>query len=178
MWCAAPTGPFYLTITGPGEAVPDLNDPTKLQTVRKAVSGALNLDSSYPLSNIEVWIENQQEVPAAAATRHLLANDKVVVLVLGYSLAKSDVLPDAAELKTLTEATTLTAQIATKLAEEGFVTPEQLGLLSVLVTTTNKIAAVIQAIQGTTGGDATIVMVPIGEPHTHHPSTEAPLSQP
>lgn len=181
--CAAalwrcPTGPFFLTIAGPGEAFPDLNDPAKLQAVRTAVKGALNLDSSYPLSNIEVWIEGRQEVPVAAATRHLLADDMVVVLVLGYSLAKSDLLPPAAELKSRTEATTLTAQIATKLADAGFVTPEQLGLLSVIVTTVNKIAEVIQVIQGITGGNSTIVLMPIGRPHTRHHSTEAQLSQP
>jgi hypothetical protein len=147
--------------------------------VKTAVKGALNLDSSYPLSNIEVWIEGREEVtPAAPApTRRLLDNNQVVVLVLGYSLAKSDVLPSFAQLKDLTEATDLTQQIATKLEEAGFVTPEQLGLLSVIVTTTNKIAQVIQAVQGITGGDTPLVLLPIGEPHTHVSPPLTPTAQ-
>lgn len=186
LWRAAPTGPFYLTITGPGEAFPDLNDPTKLEAVKRAVKGALNLDSSYPLSNIQVWIDGRQEVTAAAATRHLLADDKVVVLVLGYSLAKSDVLPPTAEVVELIDNPALTAQIAAKLEDEDFATPEQLGLLSVIgtgtttviLTTMDTIAEVIQAIQDITGGDTPVVMVPIGKPRTRHPSTKAQLSQP
>lgn len=158
--CCLTTGPFYLTLTGPGEAFPDLSDPAKMTAVKASVKGALNLDSAYPLSNIMVWIENRQEV-TPAGRRHLLNNNKVVILVLGYALVRTDQLPPAAELVTKTEA--CTQQIAVQLEQQGFVTPEQLGLLSVIVTTVNKVSAVVNAILGIPGVDA-LILVPIGKP--------------
>lgn len=160
--CCCPAGPFFLTIAGPNGAFPDLNDPAKMLAIRQAVKNALNLPSAYAVENIRVWIEDRQEV-TPAARRRLLDNDKVVVLVLGYSLVKADDLPPFAELKTAMDAEDITQQFAQQLADVGFVTPEQLGQLSVVVTAVNKITQVVQAIQGITNGNAAIVLVPIGE---------------
>jgi hypothetical protein len=164
--CCCPAGPFFLTLAGPPDgAFAKLNDPNKMLASKEAVKSALNLPSAYAVENIRVWIEDRQMVDPAP-TRRLLANDKVVVLVLGYSLVKADDLPPFVELKTMAcRAEAITQQIAQKLGETGFVTPEQLGLLSVVVTTINKIAQVVQAIQGIAGSDAVIVLVPIGKCH-------------
>ena len=55
------------------------------------------------------------------------------MVVLGYSLIRTDQLPPATELKTLIDAPDLKGAIADQLAEAGFVTEEQLGRLQVCV---------------------------------------------
>lgn len=58
---------------------------------------------------------------------------QVYVVVLGYSLIRTEQLPPATELKTLMDAPELKGSIAEKLAETGFVTEEQLGRLQVCI---------------------------------------------
>jgi hypothetical protein len=53
------------------------------------------------------------------------------VVVLGYSLIRTDQLPPATELKTLIDTPDLKGAIADQLADAGFVTEEQLGRLQV-----------------------------------------------
>jgi hypothetical protein len=81
-YCCCPAGPFYLTLTGPKDAFPDLTDPVKLAAVKEAVKSALKLDNSYSLYNIQVWLEVEKEVtapaPAPTPTRRLQTSDNTV----------------------------------------------------------------------------------------------------
>jgi hypothetical protein len=61
-----------MTLSGPPDAFPDLNDPAKKLAVAASVRSALNLGTDYPLSNILVWLKSQQDI-AAPPTRRLTA---------------------------------------------------------------------------------------------------------
>lgn len=160
-------GPFYVTLAGPPGAFPNLDDPSALRQVAQVVRDSLRLGNNYPLDNIAVWLENQQDVPAAAAPpgrRHLLSSTNKVV-VIGYMLVKTADLPPLEELQSLMDSTDASEQFAQKLADCGLLTELQLGQLVVCVTSVDKLAEVISAIQGTGGGDGatTILLVTVGE---------------
>ena len=77
-----PAGPFYLTLTGPKDAFPDLNDPTKLAAVKPAVKSALKLDNLYPLDNIQVWLQSEQDFTTPTQMRRLQTTDETVCCAL------------------------------------------------------------------------------------------------
>lgn len=82
-----PAGPFYLTLSGPRDAFPDLTDPAKLEAVKQAVKSALKLDNSYPLDNIQVWLQTEQEVPTPTPGRRLHTDNKVCCGRIQFSVA-------------------------------------------------------------------------------------------
>lgn len=141
-----PAGPFYLTLTGPPDAFPNLDDPATMRTVAGAVRDALQLGSSYPLSNIIVWVESKQEVATAATRRRLLSTTKVLVLV--FNLIKTPDLPPVEELKTIMQTPAATVALANYLAKENFITPEQAGQLSVLIASENQSETIVLVLQG------------------------------
>lgn len=94
----------------------------------EAVHQALQLPQSYPVSNIHVWIEQS---PASSVRRQLLGGMPNKKFVLGFQLVNlqpSVVSPQTVVAK-LTASNT-TVAIADQLAVTGFVTPEQLGVMS------------------------------------------------
>lgn len=112
-------------------------------------------------------MQSTQDVTTPATlVRRRLQSSSVYVVVLGYSLIRTDQLPPGAELKTLMDTPDLKNSLANQLADAGFVTPEQLGQLQVIVTTTNKIESVIQALEGVQNEETTALLalfVPVGE---------------
>jgi hypothetical protein len=143
-------------------------------TVKRSIKGALKLDSAYAVENIRVWIANHQDATPVVPTRHLLDN-KVIVVVLGYSLIRSDKLPALAELTETIRASNTTQQIAELLVEQGFVSEEQLGLLQVFVTTQNKVDTFVALLKGELTEDEAAELPPpthLGEScaHTFTPS--------
>jgi hypothetical protein len=91
-----------LSLSGLPEAFPNLDDPTKLKQVARAVRDGLNLGSSYPLENIRAWIHSQQDIEQNPVPVRRLAeaqNPISHLLVLAYSLVINPELPPAEELK-------------------------------------------------------------------------------
>lgn len=160
------TGPFYLTLSGPQAAFPDLRDPTQLQRVQQAVHGALDLGTSYPARNIPVWLQDRQEFTPAMQPGRRLQSDKVSIVLLGYSLLSTDKLLASGELRARVDAPGLSQAVADRLANAGFVPEERFGQLHVIATSTNKLKEVVQAIQGSddNAGDGLVALLaPIGE---------------
>lgn len=162
------TGPFYLTLSGPPDSFPDLNDPTKLRQVATAVHNSLSLPADFPLANILVWIQSSNDVasggPVPTHRRHLAATT-TRVLVLAYTLVVAPGLPPAEQIRALLDAPEATAQIAGHLADAGFVSDEQLGSLQVLVTSVDVQQQVINiVVTGSAGeGAPALTMAVIGE---------------
>jgi hypothetical protein len=137
-----------MTLSGPPDAFPDLNEPTKRAAVAASVRSALNLGADYPISNILVWLQSQQDV-AAPPTRRLTSTS-TRVMVIAYTLVRTDKLPELTTLLEAIAAPDLTAKIAEKLAEEDFVSEDNLGkLVVVLVATPQQLDKVVNALQGT-----------------------------
>jgi hypothetical protein len=161
-------GPFYLSLSGPPEAFPDLNDPAKLTQVAKAVRDGLNLGSTYPLENIRAWIHSQQDIEQGAVPVRRLAeatNPVSHLLVLAYSLVINPELPPVEELKQRMDDPAVTNTLAERLGDDGFVNQDQLGKLFITVTSVNKVQQLVEVIQGTAqGADVGIPQPqPIGE---------------
>lgn len=119
-----------------------------MQGVRKAVRSALNLNSAYPLSNINVWLSSKQEVAAGPVpVRRLAEATTVYVAVLGYTLIRTEQLPAAKELTDLIKTPALQNSFKEQLAEAGVVTTEQLAQLQVVVTVENIAKEAAKAIE-------------------------------
>lgn len=148
-------GPFYLSLSGPPEAFPDLNDPAKLTQVAKGVRDGLNLGSTYPLENIRAWIHSQQDIEQGPGPVRRLAqapNTVSHLLVLAYSLVMNPELPPVEELKQRMVDPVVTNTLAERLGDDGFVDQDQLGKLFITVTSVNKVQQLVEVIQGTGQG--------------------------
>jgi hypothetical protein len=161
-------GPYYLTLAGPADAFPDLNSPTNRRLIAEAVHNALNLDSMYPTSNILVWIQKQQSLGAsftypATSRRRLSDTSNSLVYVVGYALVKSPVLPTAVQLGISMASREATERLAEKLADSGFLPSEDLGRLSVGLTSLDNSDSVVQHLASTAGQGGSIHLTPIGE---------------
>jgi len=154
-------GPFYLTLTGPPDAFPNLDDPATMRTVAGAVRDALNLGSSYPLSNIIVWVESKQEVATAATRRRLLSTTNLLVLV--FNLIKTPDLPPVEELKKIMQTPAATLALANYLAKENFITPEQAGQLSIVIASENQSETIVLVLQGKIEPGSFVLPAPIGK---------------
>jgi hypothetical protein len=161
-----------LTLAGPADAFPDLNSPTNRRLIADAVHNALNLDSTYPSSNILTWVQKQQSLgtsfttPAPSRRRLSETGDSATLLfVLGYALVKSPVLPTAVQLGISMASKEATERLAEKLADSGFLPSEDLGRLSTGLTSWGDSDAVVQHLTSNAGQGGSIHLTPIGERH-------------
>jgi hypothetical protein len=157
-----------LTLAGPADAFPDLNSPTNRRLIAEAVHKALDLDSTYPTSNILVWVQKQQSLGAsftypATSRRRLSDAADALVFVVGYALVKSPVLPTAVHLGISMASREATERLAKELADSGFLPSEDLGRLSVGLTVSGDSDSVIQQLTSTAGQGGSIHLTPIGE---------------
>lgn len=167
--------------------MPDLSDPQALRGVAKVVRDVLNLGPSYPLENIRVWVQAQQDVGASPAPgRHLKAEPSTKIFVLAYTLVKSPELPPEEELLQKLEEPEFVQDFATQLAEEGVVSSEQLEQLSLGLVSEDKIDGVLEQIQSASDGeDVPLDFLSYGKPvsrrsshgsctHKHHVTQDIP----
>lgn len=158
-----------MTLSGPPESFPDLRNPAKRQMLVSAVHASLDLPSSYPLGNIQLWIQTETSV-AAAPTRHLLSTSKV--FVLGYTLIQTTELPSTPELQATLASPAAVEAIAQSLEQDGLIAPEYAGSVFVGLSTAgpDEIVNQIVATSPSTathstnlGQSAVTQFVPIGE---------------
>lgn len=169
--CHAHAGPFFLTLVGPTDSFPDLTDPVKRQLVASAVHTALNLPSTYPLTNILVWVQSrQQSAPAATHRRRLLALPPgTQAYVLGYSLVQTAEVPSLQVLQDTIRQPASTEALAEHLQSFGFIDPQYNGLLLIGLTTAQSSDELMQELVSSSSGGSTSdtqllsQLVPIGE---------------
>jgi len=132
-----------MAIAGPPAAFPDMRDPANTQRLAQSVHSALTLSSNYPLSGIDIWVQDDisagtgtSSPPAAAAAhRHLVALDSSAkLLVLGYTLEQLPELPSKQALEDKLADGETTVKLATQLAESNFIDPAYTGQSSVGLT--------------------------------------------
>lgn len=121
---------YYLAMSGPGGAFPDFTNAKTQLGVAQALHGALNLPSSYPVSNIRTWLASQQ-AGSTTSGRHLLAADSLIIL--GYALAKEAGLPEPEALKAMVEDSSTLGVVAQGLADAGIVTQDFIKEVSVVM---------------------------------------------
>jgi len=162
-------GPFYMTLSGPQESFPDLGDPAKRQMLARAVHTSLNLPSTYPLGNIQLWIQTEA-TNAAPPSRRLLSTNKV--FVLGYTLVSTAELPSTPDLEATLASPAALEAVAQSLEQDGFIDPQHAGTVFVGLSTAepgrvsnSQLADPNPSTDGSTGPGQTVVpqLVLIGE---------------
>lgn len=159
-------GPFYMTLAGPSDAFPDLSNSANKHLLAAAVHSALNLDSAYPVSNMILWVQEIAFDSANSARRRRLSDAAAAtqLLVLGYSLMKHPKLPPKMQLQTIMADPAATERLAQKLADSGFLPIEDLGRLSVGLTSWGDSSALVQHLTTSVGqGAGNIHLSPIGK---------------
>jgi hypothetical protein len=161
-----PAGPYYVTMAGPGDALPDFSDARNFDLLAQAIRSGLSLESSYPLGAISVWLDSSAILPAAPARRRLLqdglpANGTLEVAVLGYTLVKTPELPDDADLAARIEDGTATDGLSEALVGVGLVAKEHVGRLSlglIGAVTRERLAEMLER----RDGNPAFSLVPVG----------------